>query len=159
MIRSPNRYLLPAVMAGAALAGALTWSLVPGRIVGRSPDACLEAYREACRAGDAVKYRRCLGEPLLSQMRQAYPDDEALADALRRDSRGIKGWMELGAPNEYGDEAVANIEEVRESGQRRLRIFLEHSQKGWLIVRVDKGPEQNPDFRYGTRVGEEQGTP
>ena len=96
-----------------------------------------------------------MGEPLRSQVGQTYPGDEALAEALRREARGVKGWVEVGPPDEQDGRAVANVEEVRETGQRRLRFILEDSRDGWLIVRVEKGAEQKPEVRYGTRVGEE----
>jgi hypothetical protein len=159
MIRSPKRRLLPVALTCAVLAGALAWSLRPRPTGCRTPAECLEAYREACRAGDAARYRRCLGEPLRSEVRHNYSGDEALAEALRRETRGVKGWVEVGPPDEQGGRAVANVEEVRQTGQRRLRYYLEHSQDGWLIVRVEKGPEQTPEVRYGTRVGEEGRTP
>ncbi len=155
MIRSRNRRLLAVALTCAVLGGVLVWSLQSGPTRCRTPAECLEAYREACRAGDAARYRRCLGEPLRSQVRQTYPDDDALAEALRREARGVKGWVEVGPPDEEGGRAVANVEEVREMGQRRLRFFLEDSRAGWLIVRVEKGAEQKPEVPYGTQVGEE----
>jgi hypothetical protein len=159
MIRFLKGRLLLLGLTCAVLAGVLAWSLRPRAAGYATPSECLEAYREACRAGDAAQYRRCLGEPLRSEVRQSYPDDAALAEALRRETQGVKGWVEVGPPDEQGERAAASVEEVRETGQRRLRFSLEHSQAGWLIVRVEKGAEQTPEVRYGTRVGEEDGTP
>ena len=155
MIHSPQRRLLPVALTCAVLAGAVAWSQRPRPTGCRTPAECLEAYREAYRVGDAERYRRCLGEPLRSEVRQDYPSDEALAEALRRETREVKGWVEVGTPDEQGGRAIANVEEVRATGQRRLRFYLERSQEGWLIVRVEKGAEQSPEVRYGTRVGEE----
>src|SRR5262249_3822321 len=107
---------------------------------------------------DAARYRRCLGEPLRSDVQRDYPGDEALAEALRRETRGVKGWVEVGPPEEQGGRVIANVEEVQETGQRRLRFYLERSPDGWLIVGVEKGTERAPEFHYGTRVGEEGGT-
>jgi hypothetical protein len=155
VIRSRGRLLLVA-LTGLALAGAVAWALRPRVASGyATPGECLEAYREACRAGDAVRYRRCLGDPLRSEVRQTYPDDAALAEALRREAEGLKGWVEVGPPDEQGERATASVEEVRETGQRPLSISLERSQDGWLVVGVERGAEQVPDVRYGTRVGEE----
>jgi hypothetical protein len=151
--------LLPIVLTVVVLAGAVIWSLRPGGTGCRTPVECLAIYRDACREADAARYRRCLGEPLASQMRNAYPGDEALAESLRRDAREVKGWVEVRLPDLEGARAVADVEEVRETGQRRLRFFLEQSHKGWFIVRVEKGVEQRPDVRYGTRVGEEGASP
>ena len=67
--------------------------------------------------------------------------------ALRREARGVKGWVEVGPPDEQGGRAIANVEEVRATGQRRLRFYLERSPDGWLIVRVEKGAEQSPAQR------------
>jgi hypothetical protein len=91
-------------------------------------------------------------------VRQTYPADDALAESLRREARRVKGWVVVGPPDETGGRAVATVEVVRETGQSRLRVFLEGFQEGWLIVRVEEGAEQPPDVRYGTRVGEEAGT-
>ncbi len=159
MIHSPRRRLLPVALTCAVLAGAVAWSLRPRPTGCRTPAECLGAYREACRAGDAARYRRCLGEPLRSEVRHAYPDDAALAGALRREARGVKGWVEVGPPDDQGGRATAEVEEVRETGQRRLRLDLEQSPDGWVIVRIEKGAEQPPDIPYGTRVGEEGSTP
>src|SRR3954471_23739588 len=153
MIRSPQRRLLPAALTCAVLAGAVAWSLRPRPTECRTPAECLEAYREACRAGDAARHRRCLREPLRSEVRHACPGDEALAAALRREARGVKGWVEVGPPDEQGGRTIVNVEEVRETGQRRLRFYLDRSPEGWLVVGVEKGAEQTPDVRYGTRVG------
>jgi hypothetical protein len=159
MIGSRKRRLLPIALTCVVLVGAIAWSLRPRSTVCRTPAECLEAYHEARRAGDAVRYRRCLGEPLQSQVRKTYPDDEALAESLRLEGRGIKGWADVGAPDEQGGRAIATVEEVRETGQRRLRFYLEHSPEGWLIVRIERGAEQAPDVRYGTRAGEETAAP
>jgi hypothetical protein len=156
MIRSPKRRLLPIALM-CAVAGALAWSLRPRPGGCGTPAECLATYREACQAGDAERYLRCLGEPLRSQVGHTYPGDDALAEALRREARRVKGWVEVGPPDETGGRAIANVEVVRETGQSRLRVYLERSQEGWLIVRVEKGAEQMPDVRYGTRVGEEGG--
>jgi hypothetical protein len=156
MIHSRKRHLLQVVLTGAVLAAASTWSLRPGRAGFRTPAECLEVYRDACRTGDAASYRRCLGEPLLSQVRRVFPTDETLAESLRRDRREVKGWVEIVRPDELGGRTVSSVEEVRESGQRRLRFFFEDLHDGWLIVRVEKGAEQTPDIRYGTHVGEEE---
>src|SRR5579885_2107081 len=159
MIRSPKGRLLLVALTGAVLAGALAWSLRPRPAGFATPAECLEAYHEACRAGDAARYRGCLGEPLRSEVRRDYPDDAALVEALRRETQGMKGWVEVGPPDDQGERATASVEEVRETGQRRLHFYLERSPDGWLIVRVEKGAEQTPEVRYGTRVGEEGRAP
>jgi hypothetical protein len=159
MIHSPKARFLLVALTCAVLAGALAWSRRPRPTGCATPAECLEAYRDAYRAGDAERYRRCLGEPLRSEARQDYPDDAALAEALRREAQGLKGWVEVGPPDEQEGRATAIVEEVRETGQRRLRFSLERSPGGWLIVHVEKGSERTPEVRYGTRVGEEGGTP
>jgi hypothetical protein len=139
----------------AILAGALAWSLRPGHAGYATPDECLDAYRAARLAGDAPRYRACLAEPLRSETERTYADDRSLADALRRETAGVKSWVEVGAPDVQGERAVATVDEVRATGQRRLRFHLERAGGGWLIARVEKDAERAPDVRYGTRVGEE----
>jgi hypothetical protein len=155
MIRSSRRRLLPLALTCAVLAGVVAWSLRSRPVACRTPAECLDAYRDAWRAGDAGRYRRCLGEPLRSEVRHDYPADDALAAALRREARGVKGWVAVGPPAEQGGRAVVDVDEVRETGQRRLRFSLEQSSDGWLVVRVETGTEQPPAVRYGTPVGEE----
>jgi hypothetical protein len=139
----------------AALAGALAWSVGPRPSSYATPEECLEAYRTACLAGDAPRYRACLGEPLRSETEHSYADDHALADALRRQTDGVKNWVEVGVPEVRGGRAVATVDEVRATGQRRLRVHLERAGGGWLVVGVERGEERAPDVRYGTRLGAE----
>ncbi len=158
MIRPPKGRLLLLALTGVVLAGALVWSLRPRPAGCATPLECLQAYREASRAGDPARYLRYLGEPLRSQVQQSYPDDGALAESLQRDTRPIKAWVDIGPLEEQGDRALANVEEVRETGQRRLRFHLERTPDGWLIVRIEKDREQTPAVPYGTPVGEEPGS-
>jgi hypothetical protein len=159
MVHTPLRRLLTLAVTCGVLTGTLAWSLrLPPAGYG-TPAECVDAFRDACRTGDAARYRRCLGDPLRSEVRQTCPGDDSLAESLRREARGLKGWVQVGPPDEQRDRAVANVEEVRETGQRRLRLWLERSSEGWLVVRLEMGAEQAPDVRYGTRVGEERAAP
>jgi hypothetical protein len=149
------RPILLSAVTLAVLAGALAWSLRSRSTRYATPADCLEAYRAASLAGDAARFRGCLGEPLRSEVQRSYADDHSLADALRRDTTGIKNWVDLGPPEVHGDGAVAVVDEVRATGQRRLRFHLERSGSGWLIARVEKEDERAPEVRYGTRLGED----
>jgi hypothetical protein len=84
IIRSSKRRLLLAALTSAVPAGAQAWSLRPRPTGSSRPAECLEAYHQACRAGDAEHYRRCLGERLRPEVLQNYPGDAARAEALRR---------------------------------------------------------------------------
>ncbi len=147
---APRRVVLLAGISIAVLVAALTWSRLAKPRGFATPEDCLGAFRDATLDGDAARYRSCLGEPLRSQVQQGYPDDGALASALREGVQGVKHWVEAGRPEEQGDRAVARVDEVRVTGQRRLQVYLERSHAGWRIVRVEKGEEKPAAVRYGT---------
>ncbi len=147
---APRRVVLFTGISVAVLVAALAWSRLAKPRGYVTPEDCLGAFRDATLDGDAARYRGCLGEPLRSQVQQSYPYDAALATALREGIQGVKHWVEAGAPQEQGDRAVASVDEVRVTGQRRLRVYLERSHAGWLVVRVEKGDEKPAAVRYGT---------
>src|SRR5262245_57511610 len=81
--------LILAVLTVAVLAGVLLWRQ-RGPAGFASPADCVEAYRDACLAGDVTAYLGCLGEPLRSQRR-----DLTRADDLKRALDGVVGWAQL----------------------------------------------------------------
>jgi hypothetical protein len=150
----PHRLLVLVGLTLAVLIAALAWSRSAKERRYATPEDCLAAFRDATLDQDAARYRSCLGEPLRSQVQSRYADDAALAAALREEIQGVKHWVEAGRPEAQDDRAVAVVEEVRVTGQRRLQVYLEHSRAGWLIVRVEKGDEKPAAVRYGTTAGE-----
>jgi hypothetical protein len=137
------------VLTLAFLALALYWS--PRRAGYATPTECLDRYGEAGRAGDVARYRSCLGEPLRSEMERRFPDAAALAEFLRASMKDIKSWVQL-EPRIDGSAARVDVEEVRVTGQRRLRFQLARSGKGWLIVGIEQPQEVSPVIPYGTHI-------
>jgi hypothetical protein len=149
-----RRVLLLSGLTLAVLIAALVSPRKPKQSGYATPDDCLAAFRDATLDGNAVRYRSCLGEPLRSEIQRAYTDDTTLAAALREGVRGVKHWVEAGQPKEQENRAVAIVDEVRATGQRRLQVSLERSGMGWLIVRIEKGDERPAAVRYGTPAQE-----
>jgi hypothetical protein len=159
---SSKRAALLVLVTVAGLIVILRWSggsNAPGGGSGfATPAACLDAYRDAVQEGDAAAYLLCLGEPLRSETRRHHLGDAELAEALRRQMRGVKSWVVSESPEERGDRASAIVEEVRSSGVRAVRFQLARSGAGWLIVGIDRGDERAAGIPYGTRVGNEAET-
>src|SRR5262245_17891920 len=147
-----KRYRVPFALAltAGALALALRWSA--GRAGFATPAACLDAYGEACLAGDAAGCLSCLGEPLRSEVRRQFPDQAALAEALRQNLRGVKAWVRPLEPAVEGAAAAVDVDEVRPEGNRRLRFRLHNAGGGWLIVGIDPPRDVPAVFPYGTHV-------
>jgi hypothetical protein len=132
----------------AVLALAVWWPRRPGPAGFATPADCLDALREASAAGDVGCYRDCLGEPLRSQKQHTLrPAD------LRRDMEGVKGWGQL-EPVVRGPAATVEVDQVRVQGTSRVRFRLERSDRGWLIVGIDRPTEIPPPVRYGTHISE-----
>lgn len=148
---SPQRLraVLVLVVALGLVALAVRWSA--GRRGFATPADCLEAYGAACLAGDVAGYLSCLGEPLRSETRQCFADDQELAEWLRQTMKDVKSWTQLLAPV-AGSGAEVDVDEVRASGTRRLRFHLEHSGQGWLIVGIEQPRAVPTAVPYGTHI-------
>jgi hypothetical protein len=126
----------------------------PGRTGYATPTACLDAYREACLAGDPTGYLNCLGEPLRSQAAQRFADQNALAEYLQRSIKDAKSWVELGSPEVAGSTAVIDVEEVRTAGSLRTRFHFQRLGRGWLIVQIEQPQEVPTSIPFGTHVSQ-----
>lgn len=142
------RVAVAGVLAVGVVAVALMWARPGGGFA--TPEDCLAAYYEACQAGDAARYRECLGEPLRSRSREWLDEGPAGAEALRR--QAVRGWARDGAATPVGDEARVDVEEIRTGGIRRVQFQLRRSARGWLIIGVTPLEEKAPPYPYGTDV-------
>jgi hypothetical protein len=141
-----RRMALLLALTLAVLALAVWWSRRPQETGFATPADCLGVLREACAEGDVGRYLGCLGEPLRSQKQGSLrPAD------LRRDMEGVKGWSQL-EPVVRGSAATVEVEQVRMEGTSRVRFRLERSDRGWLVVGIDRPTEIAPPIRYGTHV-------
>jgi hypothetical protein len=117
-----------------------------------TPAACLDAYREASRAGNVKKYWNCLAEPLRSEMRRQRPNPQELAESLRREMRDVKTWVQLLESASAASTVQVDVDEVRIEGSRRIRFYLQRSGAGWLIAGMEQ-PKLLPDgIPYGTHM-------
>ncbi len=145
-----GRRLVVAVAAGLLFAAVL---YRPGGRGGfATPVECLDAYAAARQDGDAERYLRCLAGPLREQLRARYPDPARLAEQLREETAGLRGWVQAAAPAVEGNEARAEVDEVRADGVRRLHFRLERSAGGWLVAGVDAPRARPAPIPYGTHV-------
>ena len=117
-----------------------------------TPAACLDAYREASRAGDVEKYRNCLAEPLRYETQRQYPDSKELAESLRREMRDVKTWVLLLESESAASTVQVDVDEVRIDGNRRIRFYLQRSGTGWLIAGREEPKRVPAGIPYGTHV-------
>jgi hypothetical protein len=128
---------------------------VDGNASFATPDACLDAFRDARAEGDAGGYLRCLAEPLRSETRRKYANDVELGLAIRAEMKDVKSWAVTARPDIQSTNGTAIVEEVCASGVREVRLQLERSSDGWKIMAIDKGKERPASMPYGTTVGAE----
>ena len=147
-----KRVRISALISATAglLALAVFWSLRPAGFT--TPAACLDAYREATRAGNVEGYLRCFAEPLRAEIQRQQTDRKRLAESLRQEMKDVKTWVQL--PDSESEESTAqvNVDEVRIHGTRRLRFRLRHLSNGWLIVGIDLPKLVPAGIPYGTHV-------
>ena len=141
------------VLAGATLgllALVLVWSRPRGGFA--TPAACLDAYREAMRAGDIEKLSICLTESFHSELGRRDASAKQWAQSLRQDMIGVKTWVQL--PDSVNDDATlqVDVDEVRMDGNRRLRFRLQRSGSGWLIAGMEQAKPIPAGVPYGTHV-------
>ena len=117
-----------------------------------TPQECVEAYREACLAGDVDGYRRCLTAARRAE--SEHRDSAKLAEELRSSMAGVKSWVQNGKSEEEGSGARVEVDVVRHEGTRRIAFHLQRGPGGWLIDRVDAPREVPTPIRHGTHVSE-----
>jgi hypothetical protein len=142
-----KRFRVPllALLAVVLLVGAALWS--QGRAAGfASPAECVEAYRDACAAGDAAKALACLGGPL-----RAEGERSASAAALTRELAGVVSWAQH-EPEVSGTAAHVDVDRGRRDGVQRVRFRLERGRTGWVIVGIDPPKDLPTTVPYGTHV-------
>jgi hypothetical protein len=118
-----------------------------------TPLDCLEAYRDACLAGDGRAQLRCMGDELLAEKKREFPDLEALGKSSRESMQDLKSWTARGpASSSDGREAVVGVEETRPAGKRLVRFRLRLSDRGWIISAIESPQALPAGIPYGTHV-------
>jgi hypothetical protein len=120
-----------------------------------TPEACLDAFRDAKSEGNAAAFLRCLDEPLRSEMRRKYGDERELGLAIRKEMKEVKSWAVKERPEARAEKGAALVEEVCASRIREVRVQLRRTGEGWLIAAIESGEERPASVPYGTAVGEE----
>jgi hypothetical protein len=144
------RILVLAGVTSIPLALAIWWSQRQSGFA--TPAACLDAYREASRAGDVEKYRSCLAEPLRSETQRLHPDAQELAESLRREMRDVKTWVLLLESESTASTVAFDVDEVCLDGSHRIRFHLQRSGAGWLIAGREQPKLVPAGIPYGTHV-------
>ncbi len=139
------RVVVLVLLTAALLGGVAFWS--QRRAAGfASPADCVEAYRDACAAGDLATARACLGDPLRSESERSSD-----SESLRREMVGVVSWAQR-EPVVSGTMAHVDVDRGRRDGVQRVRFRLQRSGAGWLIVGIDS-PQPLPTIvPYGTHV-------
>jgi hypothetical protein len=144
------RLVLPVCLAVALIAAAAKWVLP--RAGHATPGNCVEAYYEACLAGDTTRYLSCLGEPLRTETRGRFAGASDLATALRHGTADLKNWVRQGDGAAEGADHILEVEEVRTPGVRRVRFRLRQVNGSWLIFSIETGPETPAAVPYGIHI-------
>jgi hypothetical protein len=155
-VRRRLRLVLIALVSAAGLVAVALYRPTGGQGFA-TPGECVEAYRVASEKGDAGRYLRCLAGPLRSRTEQHFPDSGRLAEMLRQDMEGVKGWVVTSAPAVERDTARAEVDVVRQDGVRRLQFRLERAGGGWLVAGVSAPQARPAAVPYGTHVKDTDG--
>jgi hypothetical protein len=133
------------LLIAALLAGVALWS--QRRAAGfASPAECVEAYRDACAAGDLATAHTCLGDPLRSESERSSD-----AESLKREMAGVVSWAQHD-PEVSGTTAHVDVDRGRRDGVQRVRFRLERGRGGWLIVGIDPPKDVPTAIPYGTHI-------
>jgi hypothetical protein len=142
-----KRYRVPLLVLAtvALLTGAAIWS--QRRAAGfADPTECVEAYRDACAAGDVAGALACLGGPLRAESERTIS-----AASLRRELAGVVSWAQH-EPETDGAAARVDVDRGRRDGVQRVRFRLQRDGGGWRIVGID-APQPVPTvIPYGTHI-------
>jgi hypothetical protein len=142
--------LLPVV--AAALGLAVYWA-TREQTDFATPLACLEAYRDACEAGDRRAQLRCLTDELRGETERNFADSRAPGESGRQGLRTLKSWTALEpAASADGRQVVADVEETRTNGKRLVRFHLRQTGRGWLISAIEPPRALPAGISYGTHV-------
>jgi hypothetical protein len=144
------RIVGPASIVLVLLALAVHWSQRPPRFA--TPAACLDAYREASRAGDVESYWSCLAEPLRFEIQQQYPDPKELARHLRSQMSDVKTWVQVLDSRSEDSTIQVDVDEVSLEGNRRIHFQLQWSGGGWLIASLTAPKGIPTSIPYGTHI-------
>jgi hypothetical protein len=137
--------LLVVLVVGGLLA--LGWRRPGTEQPFRSPEQCIEAYRDAGRDGDPVTFGRCLGPGLRSQ------GDRLFAEANRQ-LQAVRHWNQYAAET-TGTSARIRVDQVCSDGMiHRVSYRLAQSDAGWQIVEIGKTQVLAPPVRTGTHIRE-----
>jgi hypothetical protein len=161
-MKKPSSYLRAVLLAFVTvglLALIVRWSSPSGSSAGAdrfpTPEACLDAFRDAKSDGNAAVYLRCLAEPLRSETRRKYRDEQELGLAIWTATKDVKSWAIKERPDAHAEKGTAIVEEVCASGIREVRLQLLRTGEGWRIVAIESDKERPASLPYGTTVGEE----
>ena len=155
-VTSRRRVFLVGGLTLVLLAAVLALPRLAKRAEFATPADCLAAFRDASLDGDAQRYRTCLGGALRGETDRTFADDAKLTASLQAARQGLKHWVETAPAITSRNRATAAVDEVRVTGQRRLRIQMELFPSGWLITRIEREQEKPAPIRYGTAAGDFQ---
>lgn len=150
------RNRLAAILAGAALAGALGFAVARGRRMADAADDprdAVYATLEAARSGDVARYLRHYGSPALDEFRQTIREqgEGAFSNYLRDLNASIEG-VAMADPEFTRDSARLRVEYVYKDHNTVQHLYLVKSRTGWQIIRTENEEASRMPVAFGTAV-------
>lgn len=140
------------VLVGALIAAVC---IVAGRTPQRfaTPLDCLEAYRDACMAGDGEAQLSCLTDEYRAKRMRDCTEISELGAWGYRSMEGLKSWVAQAQPTPTGvTDCVLDVEETRVAGTQVVRFHLRQVGRGWLISRIDPPRQTTTRIPFGTHI-------
>lgn len=115
-----------------------------------TPAECVEAHWAGREAGNVDKILNTFWWPL--NMERRFDSRSQMAENLRATMKEVKSWVLLPIRGPEGARAVIDVDEIRTTGTRRTRVYLERHGIGWWIDRIDRPEDVPTPIPYGTHI-------
>ena len=117
-----------------------------------APQDVIYAMLDAARQGDVSKYIASYTGQMETSLRQAIAESPDFGKYLKDSNAAIKG-VAIADPQQISDREVkARVEYVFQDRNEVQFMFLEKTQQGWRIARVDSAERVKTLVPYGTPV-------
>ena len=117
-----------------------------------TPQDTIYAMLDAARAGDVKKYLTNYTGQMELSLKQAISESADFSKYLKDSNAAIKG-IAVQEPQMLSDrEAKARVEYVYQDRNEAQFMYLEKTQGGWKIARVDSSERVKTLIPYGTPV-------
>jgi hypothetical protein len=135
---------------GASIANAI----VPGQKSDLTPQDAVYGMLDAARDGNVEKYLSSYSGTMLASLRQTIAEsgEARFAAHLKESNAPIKG-VAINEPETLTDRDVKlRVEYVYQDRNEAQQVYLEKTESGWKIARVDAAERVKTLVPYGTPV-------